>query len=76
MTELVSRDPSRAAEGQSGGPRIRPPPPTVARRRGGDGRGMIWIGMLAVGVGLGAAAYQWVPGLDIQFDDWLSAILG
>jgi len=37
---------------------------------------MIWIGMLAVGVGLGAAAYQWVPGLDIQFDDWLSAILG
>lgn len=56
-------------------PLIPPPPPTVARRRANDGRGLVWLFMLVLGVGVGVAFYQWVPDVSFYFDYWLALAL-
>lgn len=63
----------------SAAPKIPAPPPAAARggKRGrSDGRWLVWLVALGVGVGLGVAGYQFVPGLDAAFDYWLALALG
>jgi hypothetical protein len=62
--------------GAPGAPRIPPPPLGRGQRRKTDGRWLIWTGVFALGVALGAAAYQWVPGVDFYFDGWLALAAG
>jgi hypothetical protein len=59
-------------------PRIPAPPRGGAGRRRGAGGGawLVWLLALAIGAGLGVAAYQFVPGLDATFDYWLALVLG
>ncbi len=58
-------------------PRIPAPPPAAGPRRGtADGRWIIWLLALAVGVGAGVAGYQFVPGVDGAFDYWLALLAG
>jgi hypothetical protein len=55
------------------GPVIPPPPARVGpRRKRTSARLLIWPAAFAIGVGLGAAAYQWVGGLDFYFDYWVA----
>jgi len=55
------------------GPVIPPPPARVGpRRKRTSVRLLIWPLAFAVGVGLGVAAYQWVPGADFYFDYWVA----
>jgi hypothetical protein len=55
-------------------PRI-PPPPPIQRRRGGDGRWIIWLFLLVLGAIVGAAFYQWLPGISLYFDYWIALVL-
>jgi hypothetical protein len=59
-----------------GAPRIPPPPVGRGQRRRGDNRGLIWVGVFALGVAVGAGAYQWVGGVDSVFDAWLALAVG
>jgi hypothetical protein len=57
---------------------IPPPPPAVGKRkkkRGLSPRFFVWPGALVVGVGLGVAAYLFVPQVDVYFDYWLALAL-
>jgi len=57
--------------------RIPAPPPRDSKRRkgAGGGRGLIWVGALALGVALGVVAYQYVPRVDSTFDYWVALAL-
>lgn len=63
---------------QASAPRIPAPPPAArgGKRGAGDGRARIWILAVLVGAGLGAGAYQLVPGVDFYFDYWVALALG
>jgi hypothetical protein len=57
----------------SAGPVIPPPPPRVGpRRRRSSVRLLVWPVAFVLGVGLGVAVYQWVPGASFYFDYWLA----
>lgn len=61
-----------------GGPVIPPPPPArtamLRQQRAASRRWLIWLAALALGVALGLVAYQWIPGVDLQFDSWLALL--
>lgn len=71
-------EPSTAPDPLPGlAPVIPPPPPQQGRRaKGGDARGLAWLGALIVGVALGAGAYAWAPGFNTYVDDWVALALG
>ncbi len=56
------------------GPRI-PPAPPPARRKGGDGRYLIWFVLFLLGGVVGAAFYEWLPPVGELFDDWVKLAL-
>jgi len=58
-----------------------PPLPSRARKKGSrkrptNWRGLGWVGALLIGVGLGIAGYQWLPGVDSFFDYCIVLVLG
>lgn len=60
-----------------GGPVIPPPPARRAlrrNRRATRGRWLLWPMAFVLGVALGLGAYQWIPGVDEQFDYWLALL--
>ncbi len=53
-------------------PRIPPPPAHAGYRRRRGPPWLLWFLSLAVGAGLGVAAYRFVPGADVTVDYWLA----
>ncbi|MEJ7730104.1 MAG: hypothetical protein WKG00_12895 [Polyangiaceae bacterium] len=54
------------------GPVIPPPPARIGpRRKRTSVRLLIWPLAFVLGMGLGAAAYQWVPALGFYIDHWV-----
>jgi hypothetical protein len=60
-----------------GAPVIPPPPARSAvyrNKQTASGRWLLWPAAFALGVAMGLGAYQWIPGVDLQFDAWLALL--
>jgi hypothetical protein len=74
----MSTEPIPPGPPGAGAPLI-PPLPSKAgkgRKRPTDLRWLLWLGAFVLGIGLGIAAYQWVPAVDDLFDYWVALALG